>query len=170
MRIAHVKKLVATVCWTRTCAGAVGGGLRHGADRRLPLLRSHGLEPVLDLGRTPLADRLLTRASSRSPSPSIPCRSSSARMRSAADLTRRSLPRSCSARTTRISPLSPIFCCATPGKRPGADRVPWPGSGSLAVELASNDGYLLKNYVEQGVPCSASTRRRARRGRPRRSA
>lgn len=26
------------------------------------------------------------------------------------------------------------------------------GAGSLVVELASNDGYLLKNYVESGVP------------------
>jgi SAM-dependent methyltransferase len=26
------------------------------------------------------------------------------------------------------------------------------GPGSLVVELASNDGYLLKNYVEKGVP------------------
>lgn len=26
------------------------------------------------------------------------------------------------------------------------------GAGSLVVELASNDGYLLKNYVENGVP------------------
>ena len=26
------------------------------------------------------------------------------------------------------------------------------GPGSLVVELASNDGYLLRNYVEKGVP------------------
>jgi SAM-dependent methyltransferase len=26
------------------------------------------------------------------------------------------------------------------------------GAGSLVVELASNDGYLLKNFVEQGIP------------------
>ncbi len=27
------------------------------------------------------------------------------------------------------------------------------GSSSLVVELASNDGYLLKNFVEAGIPC-----------------
>lgn len=27
------------------------------------------------------------------------------------------------------------------------------GPGSFVVELASNDGYLLKNYVEAGIPC-----------------
>lgn len=27
------------------------------------------------------------------------------------------------------------------------------GSDSFVVELASNDGYLLRNFVEQGVPC-----------------
>jgi len=27
------------------------------------------------------------------------------------------------------------------------------GSDSFVVELASNDGYLLKNYVEKGIPC-----------------
>lgn len=26
-------------------------------------------------------------------------------------------------------------------------------SGSFVLELASNDGYLLKNYVEKGIPC-----------------
>ncbi|MEO6568285.1 MAG: methyltransferase domain-containing protein, partial [Opitutaceae bacterium] len=27
------------------------------------------------------------------------------------------------------------------------------GAGSLVVEVASNDGYLLKNFVQAGVPC-----------------
>ena len=27
------------------------------------------------------------------------------------------------------------------------------GSSSFVIEVASNDGYLLKNFVEMGVPC-----------------
>ncbi|NNJ71043.1 MAG: methyltransferase domain-containing protein, partial [Kiritimatiellales bacterium] len=27
------------------------------------------------------------------------------------------------------------------------------GAGSFVVELASNDGYLLRNFVEKGIPC-----------------
>lgn len=27
------------------------------------------------------------------------------------------------------------------------------GTGSLVIEIASNDGYLLKNFVESGIPC-----------------
>ena len=37
---------------------------------------------------------------------------------------------------------------------------------SLVIEVASNDGYLLRNFVEAGIPCFGSSRPRVRpRGR-----
>ena len=53
--------------------------------------------------------------------------------------------------------------------RHAADNVPRAiaerrlGPNSLVVELASNDGYLLQNFADAGIPCSASTRRPGRR-------
>jgi hypothetical protein len=44
------------------------------------------------------------------------------------------------------------------------------GSTSLVVELASNDGYLLKNFLKMGSRCSASTLPPRSRARPRASA
>ena len=109
---------------------------------------------ILAFGETPLADRLLTAdeldAAGR-PGPARPgvlCRAA-AWSRSP----RRSRPRSCSAATIRTSPRSRARCSAH--SRANAEELIERlglGPDSLVVEIASNDGYLLKNFVARGIP------------------
>ncbi len=111
------------------------------------------LEPVLDLGHTPLADRLLKREQLSQPEPVFPLQVA--------------FCPSCSLmQILETVPPEALFC----------DEYPYYSSfspkllehsrenvsnlikgrnltgDSLVVEIASNDGYLLKNYVEAGIP------------------
>ncbi len=123
---------------------------------RIDACRSCGhrdLEPVLDLGRTPLADRLLTQAQLAEPEPVYP-------------LQVVFCPECGLAQIDETVPPEVLFCEDYPYFSSFSDFLlrhsrenvleligcRGLGPGSLAVELASNDGYLLKNYVEQGVP------------------
>ncbi len=112
-----------------------------------------GLEPILDLGRTPLADRLLSAEQVIQPEPLFP-------------LEVVFCP-ACSLLQIRetVDPEQ-LFCDDYPYFSSFSDAlirhsrenvfelVAERGLGpeSLAVEVASNDGYLLKHYLEQGVP------------------
>ena len=113
-----------------------------------------GLEVFLDLGWTPLADRLLTDKQLKEIEPCYPlevCFCPSCKL----------------VQILETVPPEVLFC----------DEYPYYSSFSPAllehsranvtdliktrrlnpenfvVELASNDGYLLKNYVEMGIPC-----------------
>lgn len=112
------------------------------------------LEVFLDLGRTPLADRLLTAAQLAEPEPFYPLEVAFCR-------------RCKMVQILETVPAQKLYCEDYPyyssfspellrhsrenvlelieEKRLGPD--------SFVVEVASNDGYLLKNYVEHGVPC-----------------
>ena len=60
---------------------------------------------------------------------------------------------SSSSTTTSTSRRSPTTCCATRAStRCGLIEERGLGRDSLVVEIASNDGYLLRNFVEHGVP------------------
>lgn len=112
-----------------------------------------GLEPILDLGRTPLADRLLTAAQLETAEPVFPLEvvfcpeCSLLQIRETVDpaqLFCEDYPYFSSfsdalVRHSRDNVLELI-----------ADRGL--GPDSLAVEVASNDGYLLRHYLENGVP------------------
>jgi SAM-dependent methyltransferase len=112
-----------------------------------------GLEPVLDLGHTPLADRLLSAAQLEAPEPVFPLEvvfcpeCSLLQIRETVDpeqLFCEDYPYFSSfsdalVRHSRDNVLELV-----------ADRRL--GPHSLAVEVASNDGYLLKHYLEKGVP------------------
>ncbi len=112
-----------------------------------------GLELVLDLGSTPLADRLLTEQQLREDEPSFP-------------LEVGFCPDCGLMQILETVDPSVLFCEDYPyfssfsdallrhSRENVLDLVERRGVGpdSLVVELASNDGYLLKNYVEKGVP------------------
>jgi SAM-dependent methyltransferase len=111
------------------------------------------LAPILDLGRTPLADRLPTQEQLEEPEPAYPLRvvfcpdcgllqideTVPPEVLFRADYPYFSSVSDALLRHSRDNVLELI-------ERRGL------GPDSLAVELASNDGYLLKNYPEQGVP------------------
>lgn len=116
--------------------------------------RQSGLEIFLNLGKTPLADRLLTREQLNQPEPTFP-------------LEVAFCPHCALVQILETVPPAVLFC----------DDYPYYSSFSPAllqhsrenvldlmasrpldaksfvVELASNDGYLLKNYVAGGIPC-----------------
>jgi SAM-dependent methyltransferase len=112
-----------------------------------------GLEPVLDLGRTPLADRLVTAAQLAEPEPVYP-------------LEVAFCPQCSLLQILETVPPEVLFCEDYPYYSSFSDALlrhsrdnvlgiierRGLGADSLAVELASNDGYLLKNYVEAGIP------------------
>ena len=111
------------------------------------------LEPFLDLGLTPLADRLVTQEGLATPEPRYP-------------LVVAFCPACALVQITETVPPEVLFCEDYPYfssfsdalLRHSRDNVleliteRGLGPDSLAVELASNDGYLLKNYLEQGIP------------------
>jgi SAM-dependent methyltransferase len=112
-----------------------------------------GLEPVLDLGRTPLADRLVSAARLGESEPVFP-------------LEVAFCPQCSLLQILETVPPEVLFCDDYPYYSSFSDALlrhsrenvldliarRGLGPGSLAVELASNDGYLLKNYVEAGIP------------------
>ncbi len=113
----------------------------------------HPLQPILSFGVTPLADRLVTEDQLQQPDITAPL-----------DLV---FCPSCSLVqiTATVDPAVlfggdyPYFSSVSPAllahSRQNASELIETrglGPGSLVVELASNDGYLLKNFVEKGVP------------------
>jgi len=112
-----------------------------------------GLEPVLDLGRTPLADRLVAPAQLGDAEPVYPLQVAFC-------------PQCSLLQILETVPPEVLFCEDYPyyssfsdallrhSRDNVVDLIERRGLGpnSLAVELASNDGHLLKNYVEAGIP------------------
>ena len=111
------------------------------------------LEPVLSLGETPLADRLLTEAMLTEPEPTFP-------------LTVHFCENCSLVQIAETVPPETLFCDDYPYYSSFSDALLKHsrenveeliasrslGPDSLAVELASNDGYLLKNFVAHGIP------------------
>jgi SAM-dependent methyltransferase len=140
---------------TMICAGA-GRWQGEAAMATTMICRScghAGLESVLDLGRTALADRLLTAEQLGEPEPQYP-------------LVVVFCPQCSLLQILETVPPEVLFCEDYPYYSSFSDALLRHsrdnaldviarrelGPGSLAVELASNDGYLLKNYVEVGIP------------------
>jgi len=112
-----------------------------------------GLRPVLDLGMMPLVDRLLTDETIKQPEPMFP-------------LDVAFCPSCTLVQILETVPPEILFAHDYPyyssfsetllkhSRENALDLIARRGLNekSLVVELASNDGYLLKNFVEKDVP------------------
>jgi len=112
-----------------------------------------GLVSFLDLGVTPLADRLLTSVQLQEPEPRYP-------------LEVAFCPACTLVQILETVPPEELFCADYPyfssfspallrhSKDNVEELIALRGldESSLVLELASNDGYLLKNYVEHAIP------------------
>jgi len=113
-----------------------------------------GLEVFLDLGWTPLADRILSAEQLKEPEPCYP-------------LEVAFCPGCKLVQILETVPPDVLFCDKYPyyssfspsllqhSRENVMDLIKtrFLNSESFVVELASNDGYLLKNYAEMGIPC-----------------
>lgn len=114
----------------------------------------NGLHGILDLGRMPLAGALLTEEQLKEPEPYYPLEAA--------------LCPDCSlVQIIETVPPEVLFCRKYPyyssfsdellrhSRQNALELVKMRGLGpkSLVVEIASNDGYLLRNFVERGIPC-----------------
>jgi SAM-dependent methyltransferase len=110
------------------------------------------LEPVLSLGETPLANSLLTSEQLGAPEPSYP-------------LDVEFCPRCALVQLTLSVPPEEMFReyayfssfadTVTENARVLVERMVGDralGPANLAMEIASNDGYLLKRYIDAGIP------------------
>lgn len=112
------------------------------------------LEIFLDLGRSPLADRILSKEQLTQPEPTFPLEVA--------------FCHNCAlVQILETVPPAVLFCDDYPyfssvsstllehSRDNVLDLIKARNldSNSFVVGLASNDGYLLKNYVENGIPC-----------------
>lgn len=116
--------------------------------------KGHDLRLFLDLGKTPLADRLLTREQLEVPEPTFPLQVAFCPTCTLVQILETVDPK------VLFCDKYPYYSSFSPAilrhsRENVLDLISARGLGpkSLAVELASNDGYLLKNYVEHGIPC-----------------
>ncbi len=123
---------------TETCCRSCGAG---------------SLKPFLDLGHTPLADRLLTDTMLQEPELTFPLVVAFCPECSLVQILETVSPE------ILFADAYPYYSSFSPAlmehSRKNAlarieDRKL--DENSLVIELASNDGYLLRNYVEKGIP------------------
>jgi SAM-dependent methyltransferase len=112
------------------------------------------LEIFLDLGHTPLADRLLTREQLDQPEPTYPLEVAFCKNCSLVQILETVPPEQLFCEDyPYYSSFSPALLNHSRENTLDLIKSRHLTSGSFVVELASNDGYLLKNYVENGIPC-----------------
>lgn len=125
------------------------------ASRHETSCRSCGhttLEPILSLGETPLANSLLTAAQLSASEPRFPLDLAYCPACGLVQITETVSPELLYRDYLYASSFSDAFLSHA---RRLAERLVSErrlGADSLVVELASNDGYLLRNYVQRGVP------------------
>ncbi|MBY0420866.1 MAG: class I SAM-dependent methyltransferase [Parvularculaceae bacterium] len=114
---------------------------------------ANDLQVFLDLGETPLADRLLRREDLGAPEPRFPLKAALCAACGLVQITETVDPEILFAdHYPYYSSFSPALLAHSRAnvldiiEKRGLTR------DSFVIELASNDGYLLKNYVEAGVP------------------
>lgn len=116
--------------------------------------RKEGLQVFLDLGSSPLADHLLRREDLQLPEPKYPLQVAFCPACALVQILETVAPAElfCN-RYPYYSSFSPALLRHS--RENVTDLIHSRGlnSRSFVVELASNDGYLLKNYVAGGIPC-----------------
>jgi SAM-dependent methyltransferase len=111
------------------------------------------LFPVLDLGEMPLADRFLTEQTLREHEPRYPLEAVLCEACGLVQITETVDPKVLFA--DRYPYYSSVSEALLKHSRENVKEVMASrqlNGQSLVVELASNDGYLLRNYVEHGIP------------------
>lgn len=111
------------------------------------------LDPILDLGTTPLADRLLRNDQLEEPEPAFPLEVVFCPRCTLVQIRETVAPE------VLFAPDYPYFSSFSTSllehsRRNVEELIRMRGLGpdSFVVELASNDGYLLSNYVAAGIP------------------
>lgn len=108
---------------------------------------------IVDLGMQPLANRLLTEHQLKDPEPRHPLRLSICEDCLLLQITDTVSPVELFTDYVYFSSVSDFLlkhvatACRSHQERFGLN------AGSFVVEVASNDGYLLKNFVAAGIPC-----------------
>ncbi len=108
---------------------------------------------ILDLGIQPLANNLLTTADLAKPEPRFPLRVAVCETCWLLQITDIVPPVELFSEYLYFSSFSDALLRHSAEAVAGHLREFELGAGSFVVEIASNDGYLLKNFVAAGVPC-----------------
>lgn len=111
------------------------------------------LKPVLSLGKTPLADRLLTSDDREKPEITVPLDLAFCLDCSLVQIAETVSPQIlfCNDYPYFSSVSKALLDHSAQNARELIEERRL-GPSSLAIELASNDGYLLRNFVESGIP------------------
>lgn len=113
-----------------------------------------GLVVFLDLGESPLADRFLTAEQLKTAEPKFPLQVAFCPSCSLVQILETVPPEALFCDNyPYYSSFSPALLKHSRENVTDLIRSRKLNGSSFVVELASNDGYLLKNYVENGIPC-----------------
>ena len=110
------------------------------------------LAPVLDLGKTPLANALLTEAELAKPEPTFPLDLVFCPRCTLVQITEEVPPETMFSEYLYFSSFSDTMLKhaeAIANRLADGEKL---GPKSLVVEIASNDGYLLQYYKKRGIP------------------
>jgi len=110
------------------------------------------LEPVLSLGKTPLANALLTKEDLEKPEPSFPLELVFCSTCTLVQITEEVPPETMFGEYLYFSSFSDTMLKHAETIATRLTREQELDAKSLVVEVASNDGYLLQYYAKQGVP------------------
>jgi hypothetical protein len=142
------------IIWTTPCDGRGETKIMKPGNFVCRSCEQSGLDVFLNLGWTPLSDRIVTVEQLNQPEPSYP-------------LEVAFCPNCSLVQILETVPPEVLFCDDYPyyssfspallrhSRENVLDLIESQKltSKSFVVELASNDGYLLKNYLENGIPC-----------------
>lgn len=110
------------------------------------------LEPILDLGSTPLANRLLTESELSQPEPRFPLELVFCPACTLLQITETVPPEVLFRDYVYFSSFSDTMLAHAKQLADSLIEKQHLNRNSLVVEAASNDGYLLKHYAARGIP------------------